>query len=310
MRFGGTGAQQTQARALIRALSAVLCEDLTKALQESKAPLFRIDLKDGFRERRGRSRPLRRRSDEEARAIKEFIETMVSAGMIEQCSVPQAADLVLVRQKAKKKIRICVDFRELNSGTIVDQYPQACADEILSSFNGCKYFSTLDATSGYWQVEEASRFLTAFRTKYGTYMWKRLPFGLVNAPAHYNRWMEQVLEGLPVFRYVDDIIIATATWEEHMKVLEQVLRRCKEHGVKLKASKCHIGKGEVEVLGHVVNSQGIRPVRKKISAILDMPAPTTAKELKTFIGCVSSTGGTALICQQLQARCEHCSRRE
>lgn len=288
MKFGGTTREQKEAKALVNAFGSVLCEDLTKAARvESKAPLFRIDLKEGFRERRTRSRPLRRRSAEEDQAIKDFVDTMVNAGMIEKCTVPQAASLVLVRQKSK--IRICVDFRELNSGTIVDQYPQACADEILSSFHGAKYFSTLDATSGYWQVgiEEASRSLTAFKTKYGTYMWNRLPFGLINAPAHYNRWMEQVLEGLPVFRYVDDIIIATKTWNEHMELLEQVLIRCKDHGVKLKPSKCHIGKQEVEVLGHVVNEDGIRPVREKVSAILDMPAPRTAKELKTFMGCVS-----------------------
>ena len=122
-------------------------------------------------------------------------------------------------------------------------------------------------------------------------MWRRLPFGLVNAPAHYNRWMEKVLAGLPVFRYVDDIIIATETWEEHMALLncKAVLERCKVHGVKIniKGSKCHIGKKEVEVLGHVVSSEGIKPHAKKIAAIVGMPAPTTSAELRTFMGCVS-----------------------
>jgi hypothetical protein len=286
VQFGGTAEQIAEAKKLVEALSKVLCEDLTKAMEESKAPLFRIDLKEGFRERR-RTRPLRRRSQEEEKAVADFIAVMVRAGMIKDCNVPQAASLVLVRQKSK--IRICVDFRELNEGTIVDQYPQARSDEILGSLHGCKYFSTLDATSGYWQVgiEKASQYLTAFKTKLGTYMWTRLPFGLVNAPAHYNRWMEKVLAGLPVFRYVDDIIIATETWEDHIKVLRQVLERCEEHGVKIKASKCHIGKQEVEILGHTVSKEGIRPTAKKVAAILDMKAPSNAKELKTFMGCVS-----------------------
>ena len=207
--YGGEEWQQQQAKRLMEQLGTVLSEDLLKAKAESKAPLFRIDLREGFRQQR--ARPLRRRSHEEQKIIDDFIAVMVKAGMIEECRVPHAASLVLVRQKGK--IRICVDFRDLNKGTIADIYPQDRADEILASFKGKKYFSTLDATSGYWQVgiEEASRHLTAFRTKKGTFMWRRLPFGLINAPAHYNRWMEKVLAGLPVFRYVDDIIIATET---------------------------------------------------------------------------------------------------
>ena len=270
LQYGGTTDEQKQAKELMAKLSEVLAEDLTQVKTESKAPLFRIDLKEGFR--LGRTRPLRRRSEEEQKAIDDFLKVMVEAGLIVKCQVPQAAVLVLVRRKSK--IRVCVDFRMLNAGTIADIFPQESADEILSSFKGARYFSTLDATSGYWQVpiEKASRYLTAFTTKRGTFMWTRVPFGLVNAPAHYNRWMEGVLAGLPVKRYVDDIIIATKTWKEHLRVLRLVLERCKEHGVKIKPSKCHIGKKEVEVLGHIVFKDGIRPNPEKVKAILDMPA--------------------------------------
>jgi hypothetical protein len=99
--------------------------------------------------------------------------------------------------------------------------------------------------------------------------------------------MEKVLHGLPVKRYVDDIVVATDTWDEHLDLLKKVLERCREHGVKIKASKCNIGKAEVEVLGHIVGRAGIRPNPEKVKAIVSMPAPKTAAEVRTFLGCVS-----------------------
>ena len=176
--------QKTIAESLVDRFLATFCEDLTKINHTSEAPLFKIDLKESMRRRR--TAKLRRRSAEEQKVIQEFLDKMSDANMIEKCVAPAAAPLVLVRQNGK--IRVCVDYRELNQNTTIDVHPQARADEILSAFAGAKYFSTLDCTSGYWQVaiDKGSQLHTAFRCAQGTFQWKRLPFGLVNAPAHYN----------------------------------------------------------------------------------------------------------------------------
>jgi hypothetical protein len=174
----------------------------------------------------------------------------------------------------------------LNEGTKEDLYPQERADQVLASFEGCKFFSTLDATSGYWQVPIAkeSQHLVAFKSAPGPFQWTTLPFGLVKAPSHYNRCMTKVLDGLDAKRYVDDIIIASRTWEEHVDKLRQVLQRCREHGVKLKPSKCHIGMHmkEVQVLGHIVSSEGVSPDPMKTRAMAEMAPPTNVKELRTL----------------------------
>ena len=223
--------QRSTIEEIVEEFEREFADDLLNTELNTKAPPFKIDLKEGFRLERLRSGN-RKRSPEEAQTIKDFVTKMSKAGLIEEAyNVPHAACLVLVKQKGKT--RVCIDFRHLNEGTKEDLYPQERADQVLASFEGCKFFSTLDATSGYWQVPIAqeSQHLVAFKCAQGTFKWTRLPFGLVNAPSHYNRWMTKVLDGLDVKRYVDDIIIASRTWEEHVDKLRQVLQRCREHGV-------------------------------------------------------------------------------
>ena len=263
----------------------VFVEDITKLTEEERrnsAPAFEIRLKEGAEIPWGR--PLQRTSEEEKEIIMEFITKMKQAGMIEPTESSHAASLVLVRRNGK--IRICVDYRALNKCTVEVIFPQERADDILSSFHGAKYFTTLDATSGYWQmpIADESQNLTAFKCAEGTYRWRVTPFGLVNAPAQYNRWMQEVLKGLEVKRYVDDIIVSGRTLEEHNRRLGQVLQRCREHGVKLKPSKCKIAWNEVKVLGHIVSAEGIRADPEKLEAINKMAPPTKVQELRTFLG--------------------------
>ena len=279
--------QRSTIEGIVEEFEREFADDLLNTELNTKAPPFKIDLKEGFRLERLRSGN-RKRSPEEAQTIKDFVTKMSKAGLIEEAyNVPHAACLVLVKQKGKT--RVCIDFRHLNEGTKEDLYPQERADQVLASFEGCKFLSTLDATSGYWQVPIAqeSQHLVAFKCAQGTFKWTRLPFGLVNAPSHYNRWMTKVLDGLDVKRYVDDIIIASRTWQEHVDKLRQVLQRCREHGVKLKPSKCHIGMKEVQVLGHIVSSEGVRPDPMKTRAMAEMAPPTNVKELRTFLGMSS-----------------------
>jgi hypothetical protein len=227
---------------------------------------------------------MHRRSEEEKRTIDEFVTRMVAAGMLEPCRAPMASPLVLVKQKGKT--RICVDYRAINEITTPDVFPQERIDDILASFEGCRWFSSVDTTSGYWQVpvDEGSSDFTAFRCERGVFRWKVLPFGLINAPSHFNRWLNRIFSDSKVFRYVDDLIIASKTYEEHVKALSEVLDKCVRNGIVLKPTKSVLFAREIKVLGHIVNSQGVKPDPQKVQAIRKFATPTSRKSVKTVLG--------------------------
>ena len=142
----------------------------------------------------------------------------------------------------------CIDYRTLNSVTKSDPFPLPRIDDLLDQLGNAKYFSTLDLASGYWQVQlhPESRAKSAFVTHQGLYEFRVMPFGLKNAPAVFQRLMQKVLMGLNpdtgsnfVSVYLDDILVFSETYENHLVHLRQVLERFKAAGLKLKPSKCH-----------------------------------------------------------------------
>jgi hypothetical protein len=149
----------------------------------------------------------------------------------------------------KKKdggIRFCVDYRKLNSVTEKDVYPLPRIDDTLDKLGKCKYFTTLDLASGYWQIEleEKDKPKTAFITPEGLFEFNVMPFGLTNAPATFQRTMNTILSGLTWLNclvYLDDIIIFSHSFEQHIKNIEEVFERLCQAGLKLKLSKCHFG---------------------------------------------------------------------
>jgi hypothetical protein len=223
--------------------------------------------------------------------ISNEITTMLNAGIIEPCFSPYAAPITL-QPKKDGSLRFCVDYRELNSVTVRDVYPIPRIDDTLDQLQHAKYFSSMDLRSGFWQIEldPASRDKTAFISHAGLFRFRVMPFGLTNAPATFQRLMDLVLGGLKwscALVYLDDIIVYSSSFHDHLNHLELVLQQIQESGLTLKINKCHFCKTHLKYLGHIVSKEGIQPDPDKLRAVREYPVPTKLKAVRTFLGLTS-----------------------
>lgn len=225
--------------------------------------------------------------------IKRQVEKLINHGIVEPSNSPYSSPAWIVPKRAsadgEKKWRLVIDFRELNAKTVSDAYPIPNITEIMDSLGGSKYFSTLDLAAGFHQIpmSEKDREKTAFKTPFGLYQYTRMPFGLKNAPATFQRQMDTVFRGLQgneVFVYIDDCIIFAQTVEEHDAKLRKVVERLREAGMKLQPEKCSFYRREVAYLGHVIGADGVRPDPEKTSAVREFPTPKNAKNVREFLG--------------------------
>jgi hypothetical protein len=224
----------------------------------------------------------------EKEAIKNEIDRLLKLKRIQPSTSNWSAPVIMVKKK-DGSLRMCVDYRKLNSVTMRDVYPLPNVDDILESMNGSVFFSGLDELSGYWQVEmdDTSKAKTAFITPAGLFEWNVMPFGLTNAPATFQRAMDLILAGLKwniCHVYLDDIIIFSSTFEDHLVRLEHVFSALVTSGVKLSLAKCHFCNDELPVLGHVVSKYGISMDPAKVKAITQYPVPTDITTLRRFLG--------------------------
>ena len=221
--------------------------------------------------------------------IREHLNEMIEAGAIRPSKSPFSSNVVIARKK-DGSIRFCIDYRKLNQRTVKDAYAIPRVDDTLQLLAGAKYFSTLDLKSGYWQVEvkEADKAKTAFQVgSLGFYECNRMPFGLCNAPATFQRLMERCMGDLNLrdcLIYLDDIIIFSTTFEEHLERLQAVFARLQDHNLKLKPVKCKLFRRKVSYLGHVVSEAGIHTDPNKIDAIQNWPVPNSVREVRRFLG--------------------------
>lgn len=188
--------------------------------------------------------------------------------------------------------RFCVDYRHLNRITKKDVYPLPRIDDALDCLHGANYFSSIDLRSGYWQisVDERDREKTAFVTPDGLYQFKVMPFGLCNAPATFERMMDSLLQGFKwstCLCYLDDVLVFSPTFETHLERLSAVLQVFREAGLQLNSSKCHFGRRQITVLGHLVDASGIQPDPEKIRAVTSFPVPQSVKDVRSFVGLCS-----------------------
>ena len=219
--------------------------------------------------------------------VRKELEEMQMQGIIEPSNSEWAAPIVIVKKK-DRAIRLGVDYRRLNALSCVDAYPMPRIDDLIDLLGQCRYISTLDLTKGYWQVPVAKRdqSKTAFATPFGLYQFKRMPFGLQGAPATFQRLMDAVLKELRSFAsaYLDDIIVFSCTWKEHLQHLDAVMTRLREAGLTIKPKKCQLGMKECSYLGHVVGGGKVRVESSKIEAIEKTQPPRTKKDVRTFLG--------------------------
>ena len=235
--------------------------------------------------------PYCRHNPEVRRQEQEQLKEMFDQGVVRLSSSPWASLVVMVKKK-DGTLHFCIDFRKLNDFTIKDAHPLPRIDDTLEALKGAKYFSTLDLKSGYWQVpiKEKHKLKTAFRTSSEQlYEFNRLPFGLCNASTTFSQLMDNVLSGLSwevCLYYLDDIIVFSRGWQEHLNRLRMVFSRLREANLHLRPHKCTLAKSSVTFLGHLVSEDGLRPDHRLLDSIRKIPTPTTVTQVKSFLGLV------------------------
>lgn len=224
--------------------------------------------------------------------LEEEVRKMLEDDVIEPSKSPWSSPVILVPKKDGTQ-RFCVDFRRLNAVTKKDAYPLPYISSILDRLRDARYISSIDIKSAYWQVPIApnSREKTAFTIPgMGLYQFKRMPYGLTNAPATFQRLIDNVL-GADLedscFVYLDDIIIISKNFNSHLELLHKVLDRLLSAGFTLNREKCNFCRPEIAYLGYVVDKFGLHVDPRKVEAILNVPMPGNVKEIRSFVGMAS-----------------------
>ena len=237
--------------------------------------------------------------------VQKELETLEKAGVIVRSTSPWASPIVVVPKKTKPgephRRRICVGYRVINSllpkvqkahskaKGVLTLVPLPQIDHIYARLRGSKTFSTFDLRSRYHHMELSpeARAKSAFVTPLDKFEFTRCPFGLTQAPAYSQRLINKVIKGLPfVFGYLDDVLIHSPDIETHLQHMRVLFQRLRKADLKLKDSKGNYFKTYVQYLGHLVSGKGIKPLPEKLESVKKMPAPTTPKEIKQFLGLV------------------------
>ena len=221
--------------------------------------------------------------------VKTELQRMEEKGVIEKVTEPtEWVNSMVIVHKTNGSIRICLDPRNLNRYIQREHYKMPTRDEIHSKFADAKIFSKFDASHGFWQIklDKESSDLCTFNTPFGRYKYKRLPFGISSAPEVFHRIVHEIFDMPGVDTSMDDIIVYGKTQEQHDKRVMQVLKKCREVGLKLNKAKCEISKRELVYLGDTLTDQGVKPEKSKVEAIWKMERPTDKKGIQRFLGMV------------------------
>lgn len=223
--------------------------------------------------------------------IERHINELLDNGIIQESNSAWSSPVILVK-KPHGATRLCIDYRKLNSITEKTATPLPKINEIFDHLSNAKYFSSLDMFQGYYQlgVAEDSRKYTAFATHLGLFEFLKLPFGVCNGPSCFNSAMASALRGLQwkyVLTYIDDLLVYSSTFSEHIERLNLVFQRFREANLKLKPSKCFFLQKELTFLGHTISAKGIKPNDEKIKIVKAFQVPKTAKNIKQFLGLCS-----------------------
>uniref|UniRef100_A0ABD2WL33 RNA-directed DNA polymerase n=2 Tax=Trichogramma kaykai TaxID=54128 RepID=A0ABD2WL33_9HYME len=249
----------------------------------------KINVKEGTKPIKQKYYPVSEKRQEE---LYQQVKDLLDEDIIEPSKSGWSSPIVMVK-KSNGKYRMCIDFKKINAISEPDAYPLPYMDSILRKLAKAKYISTLDLSSAYHQINlnEKSRAMTAFTVPgLGLFQYKRMPFGLSYAGATFQRLIDMIVtpELEPnAFAYLDDIIIATETFDDHLRVLKEILSRLNDANLTVNKEKSIFGRSEVKYLGVLVNRDGIKPDPSRVEPILNFPIPKSLKQLRRFLGMSS-----------------------
>ena len=233
---------------------------------------------------------LRTYSPKEQEELDKQIKDMLDKHIITRTRSPWSAPVLLVKKK-DNTYRVVVDYTRLNEKTVDDSYPLPVPRTTFSVLRKARYYSSLDLASGYWQVEVDPNDVpkTAFNTRKGTFAYLRMPMGLKGAPAAFQRFMTEIFSDLlyqGVLVFIDDILIYSGKWQDHLRLVDEVLKRLSEHNLQAKVGKCHFGAKEVKYLGSIVSHHCRKPDPEKVRAIKELKPPQTKDDVRSVLGLV------------------------
>ena len=287
----------------------VSCPSIDKTNSNNSIPYVYLDFKEVFSENGVNELPPHRPYDcridlkpdsslpygpiysltvEETQALKDYIKENLEKNFIRKSISPAGAPILFVRKK-DGTLRMCIDYRKLNDITIRNSYPLPLINDLLEKVRGAKFFTKLDLRSAYnlVRIREGDEYKTAFNTRFGHFEYLVMPFGLKNAPATFQHFINDILSDYLddfAFAYIDDILIFSNTLEEHHKHVRLILERLLEHHLYVKLEKCEFDVPEIDFVGHHLSGSGISMEKNKVDAILDWPIPENTKHIQQFIG--------------------------
>lgn len=231
---------------------------------------------------------------EDRKEIENQISKLLEKKLIEESYSPFAAPVTLAYKKEdEKRTRLCIDFRELNKIVVPQSQPFPLIDDLIVKTVNCKYFSTLDINSAFWSIplKIQDRYKTAFVTQEGHFQWTCLPFGLKTAPAIFQRILSNIIRKYKLssfaVNFIDDILIFSKTFEEHIIHLSRLLEAILTEGFRLKFSKCIFANHYAKYLGHIIENNSVKPLKDYLTAVKNFPVPETRKNIRQFLGKVN-----------------------
>ena len=232
--------------------------------------------------------PLYNLSEHELGVLKEYIDKNLKSGFISASKSSAGAPILFVK-KRDGTLRLCVDYRGLNAVSIKNKYPIPLISEILDRLQKARLFTKLDLQGAYnlIRIKEGDEWKTAFRTRYGSYEYRVMPFGMANAPATFQSYINRALQQFVdqfVIVYLDDILIYSENPEEHELHVKRVLLKLRENGLFIKLEKCSFLQPSVEYLGFIISPQNVSMDYSRVSTIQDWPIPARLKEVQAFLG--------------------------
>jgi len=246
---------------------------------------LKIDLEEGAEPPIGRMYPL---SETELEALRKFLDENLRNGFVRPSTSSHGAPILFIKKK-DGSLRLCVDFRGLNKISKKDRYPLPLISDLLDAPGKARIYTKIDLCHAYHLVRicEGDEWKTTFRTKYGSFEWMVIPEGLTNAPAVFQRFMNDIFADMLdvcVVVYLDDILIYSSDKATHHKQVKEVLRRLQKHGLYAKPEKCEFDCDRVEYLGYIMSPAGLTMASDKVQVIQDWPEPRKVKDVQSFLG--------------------------